>query len=62
MSGAVSATLEGMRPLMIELQALVSSAVYSTPTICDNFDLRRLSMLLAVLEKDGFKLGQKMYF
>ena len=65
MSGvAVSATLEGMRPLMIELQALVSSAVYGTPQrSATGFDLRRLSMLLAVLEKRcGFKLGAKDVF
>ena len=65
MSGiAVSATLEGVRPLMIELQALVSSAVYGTPQrSATGFDLRRLSMLLAVLEKRcGFKLGAKDVF
>jgi DNA repair protein RadA/Sms len=65
MSGiAVSATLEGMRPLMIETQALVSSAVYGTPQrSATGFDLRRLSMLLAVLEKRcGFKLGAKDVF
>ena len=65
MSGvAISATLEGMRPLMIELQALVSSAVYGTPQrSATGFDLRRLSMILAVLEKRcGFKLGAKDVF
>jgi DNA repair protein RadA/Sms len=65
MSGiAVSATLEGMRPLMIETQALVSSAVYGTPQrSATGFDLRRLSMLLAVLEKRcGFRLGAKDVF
>ncbi len=65
MSGmAVSATLEGMRPLMIEIQALVSSAVYGTPQrSATGFDLRRLSMLLAILEKRcGFKLGSKDVF
>ncbi len=49
---AVSATLEGMRPMLIETQALVSTAVYGTPQrSATGFDLRRLSMLLAVLEK-----------
>ncbi|MGC6427992.1 MAG: DNA repair protein RadA [Flavobacteriales bacterium] len=61
---AISATLEGMRPLMIETQSLVSSAVYGTPQrSATGFDLRRLSMLLAVLEKRcGFKLGAKDVF
>jgi DNA repair protein RadA/Sms len=61
---AVSATLEGQRPLLIEVQALVSSAVYGTPQrSATGFDLRRLNMLLAVLEKRcGFKLGQKDVF
>ena len=61
---AISATLEGMRPLMIETQALVSSAVYGTPQrSATGFDLRRLSMLLAVLEKRcGFRLGAKDVF
>ena len=61
---AVSATIEGVRPLMIETQALVSSAVYGTPQrSATGFDLRRLSMLLAVLEKRcGFKLGAKDVF
>jgi DNA repair protein RadA/Sms len=60
----VSATIEGLRPLMIETQALVSSAVYGTPQrSATGFDLRRLSMLLAVLEKKcGFKLGAKDVF
>lgn len=55
----VAATLEGMRPLLIETQALVSTAVYGTPQRNANgYDLRRLNMLLAVLEKRcGFKLG-----
>jgi len=49
---AVAATLEGVRPLLVEIQALVSPAVYGTPQrSCTGFDLRRLSMLLAVLEK-----------
>jgi DNA repair protein RadA/Sms len=60
----VAATLEGMRPLLIEVQALVSSAVYGTPQrSATGFDLRRLNMLLAVLEKRcGFRLGQKDVF
>lgn len=61
---AISATIEGVRPLMIETQALVSSAVYGTPQrSATGFDLRRLSMLLAVLEKRcGFRLGAKDVF
>ena len=61
---AVSATLEGARPMMIEVQSLVSSAVYGTPQRNANgFDSRRLSMLLAVLEKRcGFKLAMKDVF
>ena len=61
---AVSATLEGIRPLLIETQALVSSAVYGTPQrSATGFDLRRLSMLLAVLEKRcGFRLAAKDVF
>ncbi len=61
---AVAATLEGMRPLMIEIQALVSSAVYGTPQrSATGFNLKRLNMLLAVLEKRaGFKLGAKDVF
>ena len=61
---AVAATLEGLRPLMIETQALVSTAVYGTPQrSCTGFDLRRLNMLLAVLEKRcGFRLGAKDVF
>ncbi len=49
---AVSATIEGLRPMLIETQALVSPSVYGTPQrSATGFDLRRLSMLLAVLEK-----------
>lgn len=61
---AVSATIEGIRPLMIETQALVSSAVYGTPQRSSTgFDIRRLNMLLAVLEKRcGFKIGTKDVF
>ena len=65
MSGtAVAATLEGMRPLLIEVQALVSSAVYGTPQrSATGFNVKRLNMLLAVLEKRaGFKLGAKDVF
>ena len=51
---AVAATIEGLRPMLIETQALVSKAVYGTPQrSATGFDLRRLSMLLAVLEKRG---------
>ena len=61
---AVSATLEGVRPMFVEVQSLVSSAVYGTPQRNANgFDLRRMNMLLAVLEKRcGFKLGVKDVF
>ena len=61
---AIAATMEGVRPLLIETQALVSSAVYGTPQRSSTgFDLRRLSMLLAVLEKRcGFQLGAKDVF
>lgn len=61
---AVSATLDGIRPFLIDIQALVSSAVYGTPQrSATGFDLRRLNMLLAVLEKRaGFKLAAKDVF
>lgn len=61
---AIAATLEGMRPLMIEVQALVSSAVYGTPQRSSTgYDIKRLHMLLAVLEKRaGFRLGAKDVF
>jgi len=61
---AISATLEGMRPLMIEVQALVSTAVYGTPQrSATGFNAKRLNMLLAVLEKRaGFRLGAKDVF
>lgn len=61
---AISATLEGNRPMLIETQALVSTAAYGTPQrSATGFDLRRLSMLLAVLEKRcGFRLGTKDVF
>ena len=61
---AIAATLEGMRPLMIEVQALVSTAVYGTPQrSATGFNSKRLNMLLAVLEKRaGFRLGAKDVF
>jgi DNA repair protein RadA/Sms len=61
---AVAATIEGIRPFLIEIQALVSSAAYGTPQRSSTgFDLRRLNMLLAVLEKRaGFKLLTKDVF
>ena len=65
MSGiSIAATLNGNRPFLIEVQALVSSAVYGTPQrSCTGFDIRRLNMLLAVLEKRaGFRLGAKDVF
>ncbi len=61
---AIAATLEGVRPLLIEVQALVSTAAYGTPQRSSTgFDLRRLNMLLAVMEKRcGFRLGTKDVF
>lgn len=61
---AIASTMEGLRPIMIEIQALVSSAAYGTPQRSSTgFDLRRLGMLLAVLEKrSGFRLGVKDVF
>lgn len=61
---AIGASMEGIRPMLIETQALVSSAVYGTPQrTSTGFDLRRLSMLLAVMEKRcGFRLGMKDVF
>lgn len=61
---AISAVLEGNRPIMIETQALVSSAVYGTPQrSAIGFDLRRMNMLLAVLEKRcRFRIGVKDVF
>lgn len=60
----VAATLDGTRPLLIEVQALVSTAAYGTPQrSATGFDVRRLNMLLAVLEKRvGFKIGAKDVF
>ena len=61
---AIAATLEGIRPMLIEIQALCSTAVYGTPQrSTTGYDVRRLNMLLAVLEKRcGFRLGQKDVF
>jgi DNA repair protein RadA/Sms len=61
---AIAATMEGMRPMLIEVQALVSPAVYGNPQrTATGFDLRRMSMLLAVLEKrGGFAFGNKDVF
>ena len=65
MSGvAIASAIEGIRPFLIEVQALVSSAVYGNPQrSATGFDIRRMNMLLAVLEKRvGFKLAQKDVF
>ncbi|RAJ85610.1 DNA repair protein RadA/Sms [Chitinophaga dinghuensis] len=61
---AISATMEGMRPLLVEVQALVTQSVYGTPQrTATGFDLRRLQLLLAVLEKrGGFHFGVKDVF
>lgn len=61
---AICAAIEGVRPFLIEVQALVSSAAYGTPQrSATGFDLRRMNMLLAVLEKRvGFKIGAKDVF
>jgi len=61
---SISASVEGMRPFMIEVQSLVSTAAYGTPQRSSTgFDLRRLNMLLAVLEKRaGFRLSVKDVF
>lgn len=61
---AISATIEGVRPLMIEIQALVSSAVYGTPQrTSTGYNTKRLNMILAVLEKRaGFALASKDVF
>lgn len=61
---AIACTLEGMRPLMIEIQALVSTAVYGTPQrSTTGYNAKRLNMILAVLEKRaGFRLGTKDVF
>lgn len=61
---AIAATLEGLRPMLVEIQALVSTAVYGTPQrTTTGFDTRRLNMLLAVLEKRaGFSLAIRDVF
>ena len=61
---AIAATIEGVRPLLIEVQALVTQSVYGTPQrTVSGFDLRRLQLLLAVLEKrGGFTPGVKDVF
>ncbi len=61
---AIAATLEGIRPLLIEMQALVSTAVYGTPQrTTTGYNAKRLNMILAVLEKRaGFRLGAKDVF
>lgn len=61
---AIASTIEGIRPFLIEIQALVSSAVYGTPQrTAIGFDYKRMNMLLAVLEKRaGFRLGAKDVF
>lgn len=61
---AIAATMEGLRPMLIEVQALVSTAFYGTPQrSATGFDTRRLNMLLAVLEKRvGFNIGTKDIF
>lgn len=61
---AIAATMEGMRPLLMEAQALVTQSVYGTPQrTVSGFDLRRLQLLLAVLEKrGGFHFGMKDVF
>jgi DNA repair protein RadA/Sms len=61
---AIAATIEGVRPLLIEVQALVTQSVYGTPQrTVSGFDLRRLQLLLAVLEKrGGFHFGMKDVF
>lgn len=61
---AIASTIEGLRPLMIEVQALVSTAVYGTPQrSATGYPVKRMNMLLAVLEKRaGFRLGAKDVF
>jgi DNA repair protein RadA/Sms len=61
---AIAATIEGIRPLLIEVQALVTQSIYGTPQrTVSGFDLRRLQLLLAVLEKrGGFHFGLKDVF
>lgn len=61
---SIAATIEGLRPMLVEIQGLVSTAAYGTPQrSATGFDLRRLNMLLAVMEKRcGFKLAAKDVF
>jgi len=61
---AIASTIEGLRPMLVEVQALVTQSVYGTPQrTATGFDLRRLQMLLAVLEKrGGFHFGVKDVF
>jgi|TARA_B100001778_G_C18505855_1_gene591848 DNA repair protein RadA/Sms len=61
---AISVTMKGIRPILLEIQSLVSSAVYGTPQrSCTGFNSKRLNMLLAVLEKKaGFTLASKDVF
>lgn len=61
---AIAATIEGLRPMLVEVQALVTQSVYGTPQrTATGFDLRRLQLLLAVLEKrGGFHFGVKDVF
>ena len=61
---AIAATIEGLRPLLVEVQALVSTAIYGTPQrSATGYDLRRMAMLLAVLEKRcGFAFGHNDVF
>jgi DNA repair protein RadA/Sms len=61
---AIAATIEGLRPMLIEVQALVTQSIYGTPQrTVSGFDLRRLQLLLAVLEKrGGFHFGVKDVF
>jgi DNA repair protein RadA/Sms len=61
---AIAATVEGMRPMLMEIQALVTQSVYGTPQrTVSGLDLRRLQLLLAVLEKrGGFQFGMKDVF
>jgi len=61
---AIATTMEGMRPLLVEIQALVSTAVYGTPQrSTTGYNAKRLNMILAVLEKRaGFRLAQKDVF
>jgi len=61
---SIAATIEGARPLLVEIQSLVSSAVYGTPQrSATGYDTKRMNMLLAVLEKKcGFRLGAKDVF